>query len=183
MRMINIFYLIIFVFFFGCEPRQLPKQLIQLNIANNQKTLPSDCISINKIFDRIIEWKPTRMNLEIKKCIATAGPCFFENSNNEFAYYSISIEYKIKSGITHILFLRDIPISKVSKETIKKHVKDIVSFNNKTRVVHFDLGKSSYKYKIPLMLDQPFEGEYIIEEVPPPPPGYEKMEKRGDHKY
>ena len=100
-------------------------------------------------FGRSAVWNATRMPLGKTGFKATAGPNkYTDKPNQDWSYYSINVE-KSDGKASYVYFQRDFRMDEIPKDIVDKKVQDIVTFDEKSRVVKFDLGTRIETYTLP----------------------------------
>ena len=99
--------------------------------------------------NRPAEWKPKEIKLGKTEFIASAGPYFYRDENNDEAdYYCIDVE-KFYRDASYVYFSRYFLIKDCPKGLLEKPIEDIVKFNEKKQIVTFLIGDKKIEYKLP----------------------------------
>jgi len=100
-------------------------------------------------FGRPALWDAQHKDIGTTGFIAGAGAGYYQDENDKIPdYYSIDIQYKGKDSYP-VYFSRDFKIEDLPEKFIDKKIDDIVSYDLKTRIVTFKVGKETYKYTLP----------------------------------
>jgi hypothetical protein len=156
----------------GCKPNlQISRKKIKIEVIPSKNSLPKQDYKslLDTEIKQIVIFNPTRLKLGNTRCEALVGKNTFEKTGKD-AFYSISIVYEND----YILFSRDIPFSKISKDKLSADISKIVDFDPKKRLVRFDLGIYKTEFTIPLQQEL-IEGRKLLDnwkantDIPPPP--------------
>jgi len=132
-EMKTIYLALIVVFLSGCG--------FEVGIPINQSYVKK------KPFGTPAEWRPTRIDLT-NGYVANVGPYFYQDETNDIPdYYSIDIE-KREGNAWPVYFSVDMPLDWVSSNKLTASAKEIVSFNPQTGIVIFDVGTTSFTYRL-----------------------------------
>lgn len=100
-------------------------------------------------FGRPATWEATHMQLGSTEFKAAAGPNrYTDKPNLDWDHYTIDVE-KPEGESSYVYFERNFRMDEIPRALIKKNVRDIVTFDEKSRVVTFDLGSRIETYKLP----------------------------------
>lgn len=100
-------------------------------------------------FGRPATWIATHMALGDTGFKAAAGPSrYTDEDDQDWDYYSLDVE-KPEGNSSYVYFQRDYKIVQIPKDVLDKTVKDIVTFDEASRVVTFTLGKRIETYTLP----------------------------------
>lgn len=100
-------------------------------------------------FGRPATWEATHMQLGSTRFKAAAGPNrYTDKPNLDWDHYTIDIE-KSEGKSSYVHFERNFRMNEIPRALIEKNVRDIVTFDEESRVVTFDLGSKSETYKLP----------------------------------
>ena len=92
---------------------------------------------------------PTSMPLGETGFRAYAGPSRFQDETNEdWDYYSISVQKQFGKA-SYVFFQREFKMNEIPADLVDRKVQDIVTFDEKSRVVTFTLGNRNQTYKLP----------------------------------
>lgn len=166
---IPILTIIMMLFTYSCVGSNIKK--IEVEKVNNVTNLPHDYKSLVDKKHRVGDVEQSRfIPLAGTKFTATVGLSkFVGNTTNQYDCCILQIQFPINNKITHILYSRVIPISMIGNINNRIKINDIVTYDNKTRKVVFKLNNKTFSYVIPKHLDKKFEGDYGVDEPPPPP--------------
>ena len=110
--------------------------------------LPDNFIEYQKESGKRANWSYSSIPILNGKYKVGVGPYkFTEPDDGVYDYYSIDIE-EPKGKTSYVISQKRFALNYVSESIISTKAKDIVSFNENTKVVTFDLGKSVFKYKL-----------------------------------
>ena len=97
-------------------------------------------------------WSSSRMRLGQSNCEAAIGPARYKDktiTDTDYDYYSIDIEMLYEKDICLVLFQRELPLAELPKDILTKKVQDVVSYDNRSQLVTFIIGKQRFQYKLP----------------------------------
>jgi hypothetical protein len=100
-------------------------------------------------FGRPATWNATHMQLGSTGFKAAAGPHrYTDKPDLDWDHYAIDIE-KPDGKSSYVYFERNFRMDEIPRDLIEKTVRDIVTFDEESRVVTFDLGTRIETYKLP----------------------------------
>ncbi|MDD5705787.1 MAG: hypothetical protein PHR35_07660 [Kiritimatiellae bacterium] len=108
-------------------------------------------------FGRSSTWNATHMPLGATGFKAAAGPHrYTDEPDQDWDYYSIDVE-RPEGRSSYVFFQRDFRMDEIPKDLIHKNVQDIVTFDEPSRIVTFDLGTRKETYTLPRVPDKTLE--------------------------
>ena len=109
-------------------------------------------------FGRPASWKSQHMFLGNTCFQASIGPTIYQDETDQDPdYYSIDVEARhvrrLRSEESKeswlVYFSRDFKIQDLPESFLERKIDEVVSFDEKTNVVTFEIGKNKYTYQIP----------------------------------
>ena len=119
---------------------------------------------------RPAQWKAQSMYLGNSCFRARIGPSIYQDKKDEQPdFYSIDIEAEhvtMDKKFWLVYFQRDLTIDELPEHFLERKISEIVSFDEKMRVVTFEIGKNKFEYRLPKLppIIPPDQGK------PSPPP-------------